>query len=144
VGALRITPHLLMHPIPTFGYRIDEGSSRFCFATDNEIAMFANQENGTLKDLANWCRDADLLVHDAQYSTEEYKTHAGFGHSTYEESLSLAEQAGVKELAFFHHDPVHSDTEIDALIEEALGNHRQSGGADVNAFPAAEEQELAL
>src|SRR5450759_4212548 len=43
VGALRVTPHLLMHPIPTFGYRIDEGSSRFCFATDNEIAMFANQ-----------------------------------------------------------------------------------------------------
>src|ERR1700693_2058859 len=111
VGALRITPHLLMHPIPTFGYRIDEESSRFCFATDNEIAMFANQENGTLKDLANWCRDADPLVHDAQYSTEEYKTHAGFGHSTY---------------------------------EEALRDHRQSGGADVNAFPAAEEQELAL
>jgi phosphoribosyl 1,2-cyclic phosphodiesterase len=144
VGALRITPHLLMHPIPTFGYRIDEGSSRFCFATDNEIAMFANQENGTLKDLTNWCRDADLLVHDAQYSTEEYKTHAGFGHSTYEEALALAEQAGVKELGFFHHDPVHSDSDIDALIEEAMGNHRQSGGADISAFPAAEEQEVAL
>jgi ribonuclease BN (tRNA processing enzyme) len=144
VGALRITPHLLMHPIPTFGYRIDEGSSRFCFATDNEIAMFANQDNGTLKDMANWCRDADLLVHDAQYSTEEYKTHAGFGHSTYEEALALAEQAGVEELAFFHHDPVHSDSDVDALIEEAMGNHRQSGGAEINAFPAAEEQEIAL
>ncbi|HKC18398.1 MAG TPA: MBL fold metallo-hydrolase, partial [Candidatus Dormibacteraeota bacterium] len=73
VGALRITPHLLMHPIPTFGYRIDEGSSRFAFATDNELALFANSTNGTLKDLANWCRDSDLLVHDAQYSAEEYK-----------------------------------------------------------------------
>jgi phosphoribosyl 1,2-cyclic phosphodiesterase len=141
VGALRITPHLLMHPIPTFGYRIDEGSSRFAFATDNEIALFAN---GTLKDLANWCRDADLLVHDAQYSSEEYRTHAGFGHSTYEEALSLAEQADVKELAFFHHDPMHSDIEVDALIEQALGNHRAAGGADVNSFPAAEEMELAL
>ena len=67
VGGLRITPHLLMHPIPTFGYRIDEGDTRFAFATDNEIALFANSENGTLKDLANWCKDADLLVHDAQY-----------------------------------------------------------------------------
>ncbi|HEV3405002.1 MAG TPA: MBL fold metallo-hydrolase [Candidatus Dormibacteraeota bacterium] len=144
VGALRITPHLLMHQIPTFGYRIDEGSSRFAFATDNEIALFANGTNGTLKDLANWCRDADLLVHDAQYSSEEYRTHAGFGHSTYEEALSLAEQAGVKELAFFHHDPMHSDIEIDALIEQALGNHRAAGGSDVNSFPAAEEMELAL
>jgi hypothetical protein len=50
----------------------------------------------------------------------------------------------VKGLAFFHHDPVHSDSDIDALIEEALGNHRQSGGADVNAFPAVEEQVVAL
>jgi ribonuclease BN (tRNA processing enzyme) len=144
VGALRITPHLLMHPIPTFGYRIDEGSSRFAFATDNEIALFANGTNGTLKDLANWCRGADLLVHDAQYSAEEYMSRAGFGHSSYEQALSLAEQAGVKELAFFHHDPMHSDTEIDALIEKALGDHRAAGGADLNSFPAAEEMELAL
>ena len=144
VGGLRITPHLLMHPIPTFGYRIDEGPTRFAFATDNEIAMFANNENGTLKEMASWCQDADLLVHDAQYSREEYKTHAGFGHSTYEEALALAEQAGVQQLAFFHHDPAHSDADVDALIEEALGNHRQSGGTDVVAFPAAEDQELTL
>ena len=144
VGGLEITPHLLMHPIPTFGYRIDEGSTRFTFATDNEIALFAKEQNGTLKDLANWCRDADLLVHDAQYSREEYKTHVGYGHSTYEEALSLAEHADVKQLAFFHHDPGHSDTNVDALIEDALGHHRESGGADVAAFPAAEEQELIL
>jgi phosphoribosyl 1,2-cyclic phosphodiesterase len=144
VGGLRITPHLLMHPIPTFGYRIDEGATRFAFATDNEIATFAQEQNGTLKDLAEWCRGADLLVHDAQYSREEYKTHAGFGHSTFEEALSLAEQANVHQLAFFHHDPLHSDTEIDALVEEALGNHRQSGGSEVVTFPAAEDQEVVL
>jgi ribonuclease BN (tRNA processing enzyme) len=144
VGALRITPHLLMHPIPTFGYRIDEGSSRFTFATDNEIALFVNGKNGTLKELANWCRESDLLVHDAQYSTEEYKTHAGFGHSTYGEALSLAEAAGVRALAFFHHDPLHSDADVDALIEQATGNHRQAGGKEINAFPAAEDQEIAL
>ncbi len=144
VGALRITPHLLMHPIPTFGYRIDEGSTRFAFATDNEIAFFTSEANGSVKELADWCRNADLLVHDAQYSREEYKTHAGFGHSTFEESLMLAEQAGAQRLAFFHHDPAHSDSDIDALIEEALGNHRQSGGTVVVSFPAAEEQELTL
>ena len=144
VGGLRITPHLLMHPIPTFGYRIDEGQSRFSFATDNELPMFVNGEIGTLKDLANWCRDSDLLVHDAQYSAEEYKTRAGFGHSSYEDALSLAGMAGAKELGFFHHDPLHSDADIDALIEEAMGNHRQRGGAEINAFPAAEEMELTL
>ena len=144
VGGLRITPHLLMHPIPTFGYRIDEGTSRFSFATDNELPMFVNGEVGTLKELANWCRDSDLLVHDAQYSAEEYKTRVGFGHSSYEDALSLAEMAGAKELGFFHHDPLHSDADVDALIEEAMGNHRQGGGAEIDAFPAAEEMELTL
>lgn len=144
VGGLRITPHLLMHPIPTFGYRIDEGQSRFSFATDNELPMFVNGEIGTLKDLANWCRDSDLLVHDAQYSAEEYKTRVGYGHSSYEDALSLAGMAGAKELGFFHHDPLHSDADVDALIEEAMGNHRQGGGAEVSAFPAAEEMELTL
>jgi phosphoribosyl 1,2-cyclic phosphodiesterase len=144
VGALRITPHLLMHTIPTFGYRIEEGSSRFTFATDNELAMFAQQPNGALRDLAAWCRDSGLLVHDAQYSREEYASHAGFGHSTYEEALSLAEMAGVNELAFFHHDPSHSDADVDALIELAHANHRRAGGSEVNAFPASEEQEIAL
>src|SRR5260370_10004704 len=143
-SGMRIKLHLLMHPTPTFGYRIDEGSTRFAFATDSEIALFATNENGSLKDLANWCQDADLLVHDAQFSREEYKTHAGFGHSTYEEALSLAEQAGVQQLAFFHHDPAHSDSDIDALIEEALGNHRQAGGTDVVAFPAAAVKDLRL
>src|SRR2546429_4073424 len=122
VGGLRITPHLLMHPIPTFGYRIDEGSTRFALANDNEIAMFANNESGSLKDLDAWCQDADFLVHDAQYSREEYKTHAGFGHSPYEEALSLAEQAGVQQLAVFHHEPAPSDAAIDSAIHETLCN----------------------
>ena len=144
VGALRITPLLLMHPIPTFGYRLEEGSTSFVMATDNEIALFKQEQNGSMNELIDWCRDADLLVHDAQYSREEYKTHAGFGHSTYEEALELAERANVQQLAFFHHDPQHSDSDVDALIEEALGNHRQAGGTELLTFPAAEEQEVLL
>jgi len=144
VGGLRITPLLLMHPIPTFGYRLEEGSTSFVMATDNELALFAAEKNGSMNELVEWTRDADLLVHDAQYSREEYKTHAGYGHSTFEEALSLAERAIVQQLAFFHHDPQHSDSDIDALIEEALGNHRQAGGSELITFPAAEDQEVQL
>jgi len=144
VGEMQITPHLLMHPIPTFGYRIDEGSSRFTFATDNEFAMFGQQKNGALQALTAWCRNSGLLVHDAQYSSDEYRNHVGFGHSTYEDSLSLAELAEVNELAFFHHDPTHSDRDVDLLIQQAHANHRNAGGSEVNAFPASEEQEITL
>jgi ribonuclease BN (tRNA processing enzyme) len=144
VGGLRITPLLLMHPIPTFGYRLEEGSTTFVMATDNELSLFAQEKNGAMQELVDWCRNADLLVHDAQYSRDEYRTHAGFGHSTFDEALALAERAGAQQLAFFHHDPAHSDSDVDALIEEALGNHRQAGGSELPTFPAAEEQEVRL
>ena len=97
-----------------------------------------------MRPITDWCRGADLLVHDAQYSEGEYPSHAGWGHSTFDDALSLAEDAGVRQLAFFHHDPLHSDDEIDALVEEALGNHRQRRAGRVLAFPAAEDQEIVL
>jgi len=84
-----------------------------------------------------------LLVHDAQYSAEEYKTHAGFATPRMRRRCRWrsSRRQGAR---FFHHDPLHSDTDVDALIEQALGNHRAAGGADVNSFPAAEEQELTV
>jgi phosphoribosyl 1,2-cyclic phosphodiesterase len=139
VAGMTVTPHELNHPIVTLGYRIEEGGRAFVFATDNELLP----ANG-FGSMVEWCRGADLLVHDAQYSQEEYQGRAGWGHSTFEDSLSLAEEAEVRQLAFFHHDPQHSDDQIDALIEEALGNHRQRGGGGVLAFPAAEEHEISL
>jgi phosphoribosyl 1,2-cyclic phosphodiesterase len=153
VAGMRVTPHPLNHPIATFGYRIDEDATSLVFATDNELCLNARDEghpgNGRLSELAleqliGWCRKADLLVHDAQYSEDEYRTRAGWGHSTFEEALVLAERAQVQQLAFFHHEPLHSDADIDALVEEALGAHRQRSGKELMAFPAAEEQEIVL
>ena len=74
----------------------------------------------------------------------EYETRVGWGHSTIGQALAFAELARVGRFVPFHHDPAHSDSDIDALIEEALGHHRESGGSDVAAFPAVEEQELIL
>ncbi len=139
IAGMTVTPHELNHPIVTLGYRIEEGGHTFVFATDNEL----QPENGA-RDMAEWCRGADLLVHDAQYSEAEYPAHAGWGHSTFDAALSLAEDAGARQLAFFHHDPMHSDDQIDALVEEALGNHRQRRSGRVLAFPPAEDQEINL
>jgi phosphoribosyl 1,2-cyclic phosphodiesterase len=153
VAGMKVTPHPLHHPIPTFGYRIDEDGTSFVFATDNELAMSGRDELGSadamlselvIEQLVEWCDSADLLVHDAQYSVDEYRTRVGWGHSTFEEALVLAERARVQQLAFFHHEPLHSDADIDALVEEALGAHRQRGGAELIAFPAAEDQEIVL
>lgn len=151
-GGMTVTPYQLNHPIVTFGYRIEEEGRRFVFATDNELG-FELAEAGTgaaaatatdRAAMVEWCRDADLLVHDAQYSAEEYRSKIGWGHSSIEDVLTLADEAGVKQLALFHHDPGHTDDDIDALVEAALGGHRRRLGTDVTAFPAAEDTQIAL
>jgi len=151
MAGMTVTPHELNHPIVTLGYRIQEGGRTLVFATDNELQPTDGTEPAlglstpaAVQSMVDWCRDADLLVHDAQYSQAEYPSHAGWGHSTFEDALTLAEAAGARQLAFFHHDPLHSDDQIDALVEEALGNHQQRGGSRVLAFPAAEDQEIVL
>ena len=151
LGGLRITPHELNHPIVTFGYRVEEAGRSLVFATDNELvpASVTASGNGSEADsarreLVGWCSGADLLVHDAQYSREEYEAHIGWGHTSYGEALSLADEAEVEQLAFFHHDPMHSDSDIDALVEDAMGRHQQAGGRRMVAFPAAEDQEIQL
>jgi ribonuclease BN (tRNA processing enzyme) len=62
---------------------------------------------------------ADLLIHDAQYTPEEYPQHLGWGHSTYVDALQIAQQAEVKQLVLYHHDPNHSDTTIDRITTKA-------------------------
>jgi len=59
-------------------------------------------------------------------------------------ALSLADRSGAGQLAFFHHDPMHSDADIDALVDEALVTHQLAGGRRLVAFPAAEDQEIQL
>jgi phosphoribosyl 1,2-cyclic phosphodiesterase len=140
IGGLQVTPHEMRHPIATLGYRLEEGGSSFAFATDNEIMS----GNGGMPALAEWCQGADLLAHDAQYSDDEYPSHRGWGHSTFGEALKLAETAAVRQLAFVHHDPQHSDEEIDQLVEQALTKHERAGGGRVVAFPAAEELTIEL
>jgi phosphoribosyl 1,2-cyclic phosphodiesterase len=140
VGALKVTPHEMRHPIMTLGYRLEEAGSSFVFATDNEI----KSGNGSVPGLAEWCHGANLLAHDAQYSEDEYPSHQGWGHSTFADALALAETAAVGQLAFVHHDPQHSDGEIDLLVEQALTNHERAGRDQVVAFPAAEEQTIEL
>ena len=76
-------------------------------------------------------QDVDLLIHDAQYTDAEYEAHVGWGHSSLRQALALAEQAGVARLMTFHHDPEHSDAELDRMLKSA--QHGQHRGFDVIA-----------
>jgi phosphoribosyl 1,2-cyclic phosphodiesterase len=121
IGSLQITAALIIHPGPTVGYRITEGSQTLAYLPDHEPALGTRRFPGE----AEWtsglelATGVDLLIHDAQYSAAEYAEHVGWGHSALSHTLAFATVAGVKRLVTFHHDPSHTDDMLDSMIEEA-------------------------
>jgi phosphoribosyl 1,2-cyclic phosphodiesterase len=92
------------HPGGAYGYRITEGTKTLVYCTDIE--------HGDEIDLnvVSLARNADLLIHDAQYSPDELRDKKGWGHSSWEQAVEVAHQAGVRKLALFHHSPDYNDT----------------------------------
>ena len=124
IGSLRVRSDLVCHPGPTVGYRITSPAGKVvAYLPDHEPALgvesFPTSSEWTSGfDLAH---RADLLIHDAQYTDEEYDTHVGWGHSSIQHLASFAKLADVAQVAPFHHDPGHSDAEVDALASQLGG-----------------------
>jgi len=121
IGNLRIRSDLVCHPGPTVGYRITSAEGRvMAYLPDHEPALGADPFPSSPAwtsgfDLAH---RADLLIHDAQYTDDEYASHVGWGHSAIRDVAAFAEIAAVKRVAPFHHDPSRSDEEVDGLATE--------------------------
>jgi phosphoribosyl 1,2-cyclic phosphodiesterase len=106
------------HPSFVLAYRIRIGDAVVCFVPDNELEgdMYDELEPGFDSRIVDFVGDADVLIHDSMYTEEEYPGRRGWGHSTFEQSLRLAREGGVRELLFFHHDPMRTDDELDAIV----------------------------
>jgi phosphoribosyl 1,2-cyclic phosphodiesterase len=100
------------HPGGAYSYRIEESGKALVYCTDIEHGETLDQA------IVELARDADLLIHDAQYTPEELPGKKGWGHSSWEQAVEVAEKAGVKRLALFHHDPDHNDSFLQS-VEEA-------------------------
>jgi phosphoribosyl 1,2-cyclic phosphodiesterase len=100
------------HPGDSYGYRLEENGKVLVVCTDLEHG------NSVQADIVEFCKGADVLVHDAQYTSEELKTHRGWGHSSYEQAIEVAERAKVKKLVITHHDPDHNDVFLTQIEKE--------------------------
>ncbi len=135
------------HPGINFSYKVCCDDLTVVYMTDHEI--LPGREKGAShiafdrSRVVSFVEGADLLIHDAQYSDEEYKEKEGWGHSTWKEAVRLALDAAVKQLVLFHHDPDHADTIVDAFVEEAR-NEIARRGARVKCVGAKEGQEIVL
>ncbi len=127
----------LNHPNGGYGFKFVGAQKTFVFLTDNEIRH--HHKGGGLPRNAyiDFCRNADLLFHDAQYTEEEYRTTRGWGHSTYLDAVDLALEAGVKQLGLLHHDPERTDDDLDRNVEWCRTRIAKAGGA-LECFGCAE------
>ncbi|WP_135078192.1 MBL fold metallo-hydrolase [Terasakiella sp. SH-1] len=115
-NGIRVFTKPLNHPNGATGYRIEYNGKAICYVTDTEHVIGAPDQN-----VLALIEGADLVIYDTTYSDETFKEKIGWGHSTWQEGIRVCQQANVKRLALFHHDPEHTDdmmTEIEKLAVE--------------------------
>ena len=128
VGEFEVTAASVIHPGPTVGYRIALDGAGIAYLPDHEPAL------GGLSGQPDWTsghdlmRGVDVLLHDAQYTSDEYRQRVGWGHSSVEHAVAVADLAGADRLVMIHHEPDHSDAIIDGMLTEARQMRR---GGDV-------------
>src|SRR5215469_2742398 len=94
----------LNHPGGVTGYRIEWDGKALTYVTDTE-----HRQDGIDANVLSLADHADILIYDANYTNEDYAAHVGWGHSTWQEAVRVAQRASVKSLILFHHDPGRSD-----------------------------------
>ena len=104
----------LNHPNGACGYRVEHGGKTVCYITDTE-----HRPGGRDQEIVKLVRDSDFMIYDATYTDDEYPRYVNWGHSTWQEGCRIADEANVKTLVIFHHDPGHDDGFMDRIAAEA-------------------------
>jgi phosphoribosyl 1,2-cyclic phosphodiesterase len=128
IGEFQVKAQLIIHPNPTIGYRIQSAGSAVTYLPDHEPALggrtFGYDKSWTSG--YKLAEGADLLIHDTQYTEDEYRNRLGFGHSSIAHAFKFAGLCDVKHFAPFHHDPTHNDDMLDRMFEQTIGGIQPS------------------
>lgn len=116
-GTYRIRSLPIPHVGPTVGYRIERGASSVAYLSDHQQP--GPHATEIAPEVLELCSGVDVLIHDSQYTDEEFAAKADWGHCTIDYALHVAAESGVRDLVLFHHDPAHGDEMIDSLVLEA-------------------------
>ena len=116
IGRAKVKVRPVPHNGPTVGYRVEWDGVSVCYISDHQAPHQLNTIADSVLELAD---GVDLLIHDAQYTPAEFAQKETWGHCTVDYAVLVAKEAGAKRLALFHHDPSHSDVELDKILESA-------------------------
>lgn len=139
IGSCKVEPIRLNHPNGGYGFKFTESGRSFVFLPDNELE-FAHVQGMDRNRYVEFCNGAALLLHDSQYTEDEYRQRRGWGHTNIAGSVGLARDAEVERLVLFHHDPEHSDEQMDELL--ALARREATGGPECSAAMEGMEIEV--
>jgi phosphoribosyl 1,2-cyclic phosphodiesterase len=131
IGNARVAVQHVTHRGSTVGYRIEENGRSFAYIPDHEPALGENLEKTEPEWVSgfNIAAGADVLFHDAQYTEEEYPSHRTWGHSAINHTVTFGLITKVRNLVLFHHDPGHSDEQLEAhrkRAKELWGGHNDA------------------
>jgi phosphoribosyl 1,2-cyclic phosphodiesterase len=123
IDDIKVTTQYLNHPALTLGYRLEADGATLVYCCDHEpfsrdVAEGGREFFGLDQQHADFIADADLLIHDAQYTAAEYPSKLGWGHSSTEFVVKLAQYAGVKQVVLTHHDPLRTDDALDGIVDK--------------------------
>ena len=148
IGDINVRTQYLNHPTLTLGYRLEADGATVVYSCDHEpfsreMAIGLGAPNRQDQRHLEFLADADLVIHDAQYTADEYHAKVGWGHSTVEYVAEICRLAGAKTIALTHHDPLRNDDDIDDLMRRVEATLQGKENAP-RVFAAAEGPVLEL
>jgi phosphoribosyl 1,2-cyclic phosphodiesterase len=146
IGAARIRATPVRHRGPTLGFRISDADASLCYLPDHEPALQAPLDNIEPDWISGFglAERCSLLLHDCQYTDEEYAPRVGWGHSQLSDALLFAHRSQAEQVLLFHHDPLHTDRELDELGRRAAESWLALGGSAGELAMAIEGTEIQL
>jgi phosphoribosyl 1,2-cyclic phosphodiesterase/CheY-like chemotaxis protein len=148
IDDIKVSTRYLNHPALTLGYRLEADGATVVYSCDHEphsqsLASGHGEISGQDLGHVEFIKEADLLIHDAQYTAAEYPRKIGWGHSSAEYAVKLAECARVRRLALTHHDPLRDDESVDRMLHEIRTRLRATSSA-LDVFAAMEGETVEL
>ena len=142
IGSVSIIPIPISHPNGGSGYKFIEDGKTFVFLTDNELG-YRHGGGQSFADYIEFAAGADLLIHDSEYTPDEYQTFIEWGHSVYTDVLNLAEKAGVKKLGLFHLNQERTDDQMDDMVKTCR-QHFSDHGLNIECVGVATDMTFKL
>lgn len=140
IGPVTIGTQLISHPGPTVGYRLEENGRTLAYMPDHEPALGVDLESVSPEWISGYgvAQGVNLLFHDSQYTSQEYLNRVGWGHSSTEHMIMFALISKVEQLVMFHHDPLHTDSDLDTILVRARELWGENGGGPILAYEGME------